>query len=90
MAWTIELSDTAKKQLKKMGKNDAKRIIEYLKTRVATSDDPRQIGKPLIGNLTELWRYRVGDFRVICDLQDNVMTVMVLRTGHRKEVYKQH
>jgi len=90
LAWTIKFSDTAKKQLKKMGKSDAKRIIDYLKHRVATSDDPRQTGKALTGNMAELWRYRVGDFRVICDLQDNVMTVMVLRTGHRKEIYRQH
>ncbi len=90
LAWTIEISDTAKKQLKKMGKEDAKRIISYLKSRAAEGDNPRKIGKALKGNLSELWRYRIGDFRVICELQDNVMTILVLKAGHRKEIYKRH
>ena len=90
LAWTIEISDTAKKQLKKMGKEDAKRIISYLKSRAAEGDNPRKTGKALKGNLSELWRYRIGDFRVICELQDNVMTILVLKAGHRKEIYKRH
>ena len=56
--------------------------------RVALNNDPRAIGKALKGSLGDLWRYRVGEFRVICDIQDKVLTVLVLRVGNRREVYR--
>ena len=55
---------------------------------MAKLDDPRQLGKPLKGQHSELWRYRVGDYRVVCDLRDEVLVVLVVRIGHRKEVYE--
>ena len=89
LGWTIEISDTARKQLKKMNKQDAGRILSYLKSRAAKGDNPRKTGKALKGNFSELWRYRVGNYRILCELQDNIMTILVLQAGHRKEIYKQ-
>jgi mRNA interferase RelE/StbE len=88
LAWTIEYAETAKKQLRKLDKLDARRILDFMDGRVGTSDDPRGMGKALKGTLGDLWRYRVGDFRVICDIQDSVLTVLVLQVGNRREVYR--
>jgi mRNA interferase RelE/StbE len=63
-------------------------IIRFLRERVQPSDNPRQWGKPLHGDKGGLWRYRVGDYRLICDVQDERITVLVLRVGHRKDVYR--
>ena len=89
MAWTVEINDNALKQLEKLGKPEARRIRDYLDDRVAPLSDPRQLGKGLNGSkLGELWRYRVGDYRIICDLQDNRLVVLVVEIGHRREVYR--
>ena len=88
MAWAIEYAETAKKQLRKLDRAAARRIVDFMDERVARSDDPRGIGKALKGPLGDLWRYRVGDFRVICDIQDKVLTVLVLQIGNRREVYR--
>ena len=88
MAWTIEYADTAKKQLRKLDKIAARRIVDFMDERVAPSEDPRGMGKALKGPLGDLWRYRVGDFRVLCDIQDGMLTVLVLRVGNRREVYR--
>ena len=88
MAWTIEYAETAKKQLRKLDKPAARRIVDFLDERVAPSDDPRELGKALQGSLGSLWRYRVGDYRVLCDIQDGVLTVLVLQVGNRREVYR--
>ncbi len=88
MAWTIEYAETAKKQLRKLDRVAARRIVDFMDERVAPSDDPRGMGKALKGPLGDLWRYRVGDYRVICDIQDGVLTVLVLQIGNRREVYR--
>jgi mRNA interferase RelE/StbE len=88
LAWTIEYAETAKKQLRKLDRSVARRIVDFMDERVAPSDDPRGMGKALKGPLGDLWRYRVGDFRVICDIQDKVLTVLVLQIGNRREVYR--
>jgi mRNA interferase RelE/StbE len=88
LAWTIEYADTAKKQLRKLDKIAARRIVDFMDERVAPSEDPRGMGKALKGPLGDLWRYRVGDFRVLCDIQDGMLTVLVLRVGNRREVYR--
>ena len=88
MAWTIEYAATAKKQLRKLDKLTARRIVDFMDVRVAPSDDPREFGKALKGQLGSLWRYRVGDYRVLCDIQDGVLTVLVLQIGNRREVYR--
>jgi mRNA interferase RelE/StbE len=89
MAWSVEINDNALKQLEKLGRPEAWRIRDFLKERVATTTDPRQSGKALTGSkLGDLWRYRVGDYRIICDLQDEVLIVLVVEIGHRREVYR--
>jgi mRNA interferase RelE/StbE len=87
LAWRIELTATAAKQLAKLDKNDARRITSFLRQRVAVLDDPRSSGKALTGPLGGFWRYRVGDFRVICEIQDGALRVLVIEIGNRREVY---
>ena len=88
MAWTIEYAETAKKQLRKLDKAVARRIADFIDERIASNDDPRRLGKALKGPLGDLWCYRVGDFRILCDIQDGVLTVLVLQIGNRREVYR--
>ena len=88
MAWTIEFAPRVEKDLRKIGPQAARRILDYLRNRVAVLDDPRQLGQPLKGQFAELWRYRIGDYRVVCELRDEVLVVLVLRIGHRKAVYR--
>jgi mRNA interferase RelE/StbE len=88
LGWKIDLSDEARKQLKRLAPSEAKRILDYLRQRIEALDDPRQLGKGLKGQFAELWRYRVGNYRVICELQDHRMLVLVIRIGHRKMVYR--
>ena len=88
MAWRIELTATAARQLAKLDKNDARRITGFLRQRLAVTDDPRSSGKALTGPLGGFWRYRVGDFRVICDIQDEALRVLVIEIGNRREVYR--
>jgi mRNA interferase RelE/StbE len=90
LVWQIEVSDAAKKKLAKMGRVEAKRITVFLRTRVAALDDPRQLGDALQGaRFAGLWRYRVGDYRVLVDIRDEIVTVLVVGIGHRREVYRQ-
>ena len=88
MAWTIEYTATAKGQLKKLDKPIARRIVDYMDERIAILDNPRSTGKPLTGPLGDLWRYRVGDYRVICELQDGALRILVVQVGNRREVYR--
>ena len=86
MVWSIELASTALKELKKLDSTVQDRIIRFLKERVAK--DPRSTGEPLRENLSGFWRYRIGDYRVYADIQDEVIKVLVVKIGHRREVYK--
>jgi mRNA interferase RelE/StbE len=88
LAWTIEYADTAIKQLRKLGKPAAQRILDYLDERIAKLENPRSTGKALTGPLGDLWRYRVGDYRVICDIQDDTFRVLVVHVGNRRDVYR--
>jgi mRNA interferase RelE/StbE len=88
LAWTIEISLTAEKQIKKLDRVAQHSIIRFLRDRLKPADNPRQWGKPLQGAKKGLWRYRVGDYRLICDIQDEKITVLVLRVGRRKDVYR--
>lgn len=87
MAWQIEFADSVLKQLKKLDKHTAKEIIEYLEKKIAVLDDPTTLGKPLSGALATFWRYRVGDCRIICHLEKESITLLVLRVSHRKTAY---
>ena len=88
MAWRIEYTDTARTQLRRLDRDTTRRIINYMDERVAVLDDPRSIGQALTGPLGGLWRYRVGDCRVICDIQDDALRVLVVRVGRRDRVYR--
>ncbi len=88
MAWTVEVSDFAEKQLRKLDRPIQKRLIDWLDDRISGCKNPRHFGEPLRGGMAGLWRYRVGDYRIICEIQDETVTVLVLRVGHRRKVYK--
>jgi mRNA interferase RelE/StbE len=89
MAWKIEVSPTADLELSKLDKQHARRILKFLHERLAKLEDPRSVGKTLQGSLLgEFWRYRVGDYRLICRIEDDRLIVLVLRVGHRREIYR--
>ena len=88
MAWTIEYTDTAKGELRKLDKQVARRIVDFMDERIAGRDNPRDSGKALTGSLGGFWRYRVGDVRVICDIQDGALRVLVVQIGNRREIYR--
>lgn len=89
MVWQIELTATAAKQLGKLDKTDARRLTAFLRQRLAVLGDPRTTGKALTGPERGMyWRYRVGDYRIICDIQDHRLCVLVIEIGHRGEVYR--
>jgi mRNA interferase RelE/StbE len=86
--WRIEISRTAERQITKLNREAQTAIQRFLRERLAGTDNPRQWGKPLHGEKRSLWRYRVGDYRLICDIQDEKVVVLVLVVGHRKDVYR--
>ena len=88
MAWTIEFLPSAEKELAKLGRAEAKRITQTLKTRIAVRADPRELGSALAGELGGLWRWRIGDYRVIARIEDERITILVVRVAHRREVYR--
>ena len=88
MVWTIEYTDTARSQLRRLDRQTAQRILDYMEKRVASLDDPRQRGHALTGPLGRFWRYRVGSHRVICTIQDDILRVLVVRVGARDSVYR--
>lgn len=87
MAWTIKVSKRSDKQLRKLNRQVADRITKYIKD-ISLLDDPRTKGKALTGTLRGLWRYRVEDYRIICDIIDDELVILVLETEHRSKVYK--
>lgn len=82
----LEFSEAAKKTFSKLDKSVQRRIKNYLDD-IVQLENPRSRGKALVGNLVNLWRYRVGDYRIICDIQDEKILITILRIGHRKDVY---
>ena len=88
MAWTVEFVPAAAKELKKLGRTEAARIIATLETRIASLDDPRSLGSALTGELGGLWRWRIGDYRVVARIEDERITILVVRVAHRREVYR--
>ena len=89
MAWSVELSEEADRDLSRLDPQHAKRILKFLQQKIARLEDPRSVGRALRGSrLGEFWRYRVGDYRLICKIEDERLFVLVLRVGHRKEIYR--
>jgi len=89
LVWQIEFDESAKKELAKLERQVARRLIDFLKNRVLNLRDPRSVGQALRGStLGEFWKYRVGDFRIIASIQDDRMIVLVLRVGNRGDIYQ--
>lgn len=86
MAWRIEFARSADKELSKLEPQVARRVLRFLKDRVAL--DPRAVGEPLKGELSEFWRYRIGDYRLYTTILDETLTVLVVKLGHRREIYR--
>ena len=87
MAWAIEIDEGFRRSLRKIGRPDADRFTRYL-LELETLDDPRQRGKALVGELKGLWRYRVGDYRIVARIEASRMVVLILTLGHRSQVYR--
>jgi len=88
LAWKIEISRTAEKQIRKLDRRVQIDIVHFLKTRLDGVENPRKLGRILRGEKTGLWRYRIGSYRLICYLEENVETVVALEAGHRKDIYR--
>ncbi|QXI28491.1 MULTISPECIES: type II toxin-antitoxin system RelE family toxin [Pseudomonas] len=89
MAWRIEFESSAAKELGKLDKQTALRILKFLRERLAALEDPRSIGEALKGSkLGQFWKYRVGDYRIIANIQDEVVSILIVRVGNRRDVYK--
>lgn len=86
MTWTVEFKNKASKSLQQLDKSIQIRIVDFL-NKLALQDNRRLQGKALTGQYTGLWRYRVGNYRIICNIQDNQLTILVLQLGHRKNIY---
>jgi mRNA interferase RelE/StbE len=89
LPWVIKLSETAAKQLFDLDKPVAKRITKFLRERVAVLDNPRSSGEALTGSrFGELWKYRQGDYRIVASIEDGLVQILVVKIGHRREVYR--
>ncbi|MBP6964226.1 MAG: type II toxin-antitoxin system RelE/ParE family toxin [Armatimonadetes bacterium] len=87
MAWKVEWDERAVRDAEKLGHEARRRILKYLRERIATDADPRRLGKPLTADRAGFWRYRVGDYRIVCRIEDDRVVVLVLAVGHRSTVY---
>jgi mRNA interferase RelE/StbE len=85
--WTVEWDDRAVKELRKLDKHSQLLILQYLKKNITSNQDPRRFGKALLGDKKRFWRYRVGDYRLICSIKDKLLNVLVVAVGHRKSIY---
>jgi len=89
MAWSVELDPAVVRELSKLDPQVERRILSFLRDRVAVLEDPRSIGEALKGSrLGEFWKYRVGDYRIIANIEDRVLRILVVRIGNRREVYR--
>jgi len=87
LIWKIEFDSDVEKDLRKLGHTAQKKILTYLKNKLMLVSDPRTLGKPLSGELSGLWRYRVGDYRILAQIEDDALIILVIHVGHRKNVY---
>jgi mRNA interferase RelE/StbE len=89
LAWQIEFSPEANKSLMSLGSSAEKQIAKFMRNRISNLNDPRSIGEPMKGSrFAGLWRYRSGDYRVLCEIQDEKITILVVLVGHRQKIYK--
>ncbi len=89
MAWRIDFAESATRQLRKLDPAVARRITQFLRERVAPQEDPRSLGEALKGDeLGQFWKYRIGDYRIIAEIVDREIRILVVRIGHRRDVYR--
>lgn len=88
MSWDYKISERALKQFQKLDPQIRRRIIHFLDARIYGTEDPRRLGKQLKGELNNIWRFRVGDYRVLCQLQDEIFVVLEVHVAHRQDVYE--
>ena len=87
-AWRVEFDRAAVRDLRKLGLEGERRVLRFLRERIAGSNDPRRLGHALTGDRKGLWRYRVGNYRIIAAMEDDRFVVLVVTVGHRREVYR--
>jgi mRNA interferase RelE/StbE len=85
VSYTIRFTPRAAKQVRKLGSAPAKRIRDFLEQKLSQLDNPRQLGKKLVNE--EFWRYRVGDYRILTNIDDDQILILVVEVAHRREVY---
>lgn len=88
MIWSVEWDDRARRDLRRLDSSIQAEILRYFRERIATDQDPRRFGKALRHALRGLWRYRVGTYRMVCQIEDRRLIVLVLAVGHRSDIYK--
>lgn len=88
MAWTVSIDPRALREVEKLDRTLQRRVMAFLQQRIQLQDNPRSLGKPLKGEKQGLWRYRVGDYRIVCQLDDKASSILVLRVVHRKDAYR--
>jgi mRNA interferase RelE/StbE len=88
LAWKVSFTKSALKQLSKLDREIARLIVRFLEEKIAGSSDARRYGHALVGDLKGRWRYRIGDYRVLCELRDSELLVIVISVGHRREIYR--
>ena len=86
--WRVEFDPAAVRDLRKLGSEAERQILRYVRQRIATADNPRRFGKALAADKKGLWRYRVGDYRIVALIEDDRFVVLVVTIGHRREVYR--
>lgn len=86
--WSLEFTDRANKDFKKLDAETYRKVNAFIEKNLLQTSNPRALGKPLSGNLKEFWRYRVGNYRLICEIIDNKMIIIMMKIDHRKNVYK--
>ncbi len=87
MKWAYSFTEAARKEFLKLDRQVQHDILRYFDTRLAGTASPRRFGKPLRGDLAGVWRYRISDYRVLCQIRDKQLLILVLSVGHRKDVY---
>ncbi len=88
MTWQVEWDDCARRELRRLDASIQRQILRYLRERIVSEASPRRFGKALTGDRIGLWRYRVGDYRLVCKIEDDRLVVLVLAVGHRREIYE--
>ena len=87
MKYRVEYTKTAVKQLKKMDRKIASLILSFIEDKLLNCENPRLYGKALRGDLTDIWRYRVGNYRILAKIEDEIVVITIVEVGHRKEIY---